>query len=131
MRREIDLGGRLREMTVGVSKKLGLVEGLAKSGIFNAQLVDEGAAFLPAPVRLIGGCEGGIQELGTRFKGLHMTVKFERQDLHIRGGSGTHASRRSRKARWALRFCSARLLCARALPAFGVSPSSSEGDFGV
>ena len=77
MRREIDLRGWLRDMSVGVREKLSLVEGLTKSGIFDAQLVDERAAFLPTPVCLVCGCEGGIQKLGTRFKGLHMTVGIE------------------------------------------------------
>ena len=81
MRREINLRGWLREMTVGVREKLGLAEGLTKSSVLNAQLVDEGATFLPTPVCFVCGCEGGIQELGTRFKGLHMTVGFWHRHL--------------------------------------------------
>lgn len=130
MRREINLRGLLREMAIGIREKLGLAKGLAEGSILNTQLIYKSTTFLPTSVCLIGGCEGGIQELGTRFEGLYMTARVEHR-ICIRQRSGTHASRRSRKARWALRFCSARLLCARALPAFGVSPSSSEGDFGV
>lgn len=81
MWREINLRGWLREMTIGVREKLGLVEGLTKSSILNAQLVDEGTAFLPAPVCFVCGCEGGIQKLGTRFKGFHMTVEFGHRHL--------------------------------------------------
>ena len=58
MRREINLRGWLRQMTVGVREKLGLVEGLTKSSILNPQLVNESAAFLPTPVCFICGCEG-------------------------------------------------------------------------
>ena len=81
MRREVDLRGWLREMTIGVREELSLVEGLTKSSILNAQLVDEGAAFLPTPICFVCGCEGGIQQLGTRFKGLHMTVGSEHRHL--------------------------------------------------
>jgi len=81
MRGEIDLRGWLREMAVGVREKLGLVESLTESRILNTQLVDEGAAFLPTPVCFVCGCEGRIQELGTRFKGLHMAVGFEHRHL--------------------------------------------------
>ena len=88
MRREIHLRGWLREMAVGICKKLGLVEGLTESSVFDAQLVDEGATFLPTSVCLISGCEGGIQELGTRFKSLYMTVGFEDQGLKIKAEIG-------------------------------------------
>ena len=50
MGREINLRGWLREMAVGVREELGLVEGLTKSSILNAQLVDERAAFFPTPI---------------------------------------------------------------------------------
>ena len=67
MRREVDLRGWLREMTIGVREELGLVECLTKSSILYAQLVDESATFFPTPVCLICRREGGVQELGTRF----------------------------------------------------------------
>lgn len=54
MRREIDLGRRLREVAIGIRKKLGLVKSLTKSSVLDAQLVDEGTTFLPAPVCFIG-----------------------------------------------------------------------------
>ena len=129
---KVDLRGRLWEVTVGVCKKLSLVKGLTKGSVLDAELVNEGTAFLPTPVCFICGCEGRIQELGTGFEGLHMTVGLWYKDRQacIRG-SETHASLRSRKARCALRFCSARLLWASALPPFWVSPSFSEGDPGV
>jgi len=76
MRGEIDLRGWLREIPVGVREDLGLVESLTKSSVLNAQLVDKGAAFLPTSICLISGCESGIQELGTRLKGLYMAVGF-------------------------------------------------------
>jgi len=36
MRGEVDLRGWLREMAVGIREKLGLVEGLTKSSVFDA-----------------------------------------------------------------------------------------------
>jgi hypothetical protein len=102
MGREIDLRGRLREMAVGVREKLGLVEGLTKSSVLNPQLVDKGATFFPTPVCLVGGCEGGIQELGTRFKGFHMAVGFEHRRLHIKAEIGN--SRVSPLAKGSLSF---------------------------
>ena len=84
MRREVSLRRRLREVAVGTREKLSLVEGLTKSSILDAQLVNESTTFFPTPVCLVSRREGGIQELGTRFEGLYMTVQFEHQALYIK-----------------------------------------------
>ena len=102
MRREVNLRGWLREMAVSIREKLGLVEGLTKSGILDAQLIDESTALLPTPVCLVGRCEGGVQQLGTRFEGLYMTVRFEDLEIVLQGEIGN--SRVSSLAKGSLSF---------------------------
>lgn len=70
-------------MSVGVREKLGLVKGLTKGSILDAQLVYEGATFLPTPVCLICRGEGGIQELRTGFESFYMPTWFEHREPHI------------------------------------------------
>jgi len=53
---------------------LGLGERASKSGILDAQLVDECAAFFPAAVGLVCGGQGGIEERGARLERLDVLV---------------------------------------------------------
>lgn len=90
---------------------LDLVEGCTEGGVLYAELVDEGATLFPSAVCFVCGCEGGVEEGRAGFEGLDVPGGDERG---FRGEQGTHWSRRSRKARCALRFCSARLVELRA-----------------
>jgi len=110
MRREVNLGGWLGEMAVGICEKLGLVEGLTKSSVLDTQLVNQGAAFLPTPVCLIGRCEGRIQELGTRFEGFYMTVGLEHRGP-VRQGGDRELTRLAARERLAELCGSARHVC--------------------
>ena len=47
---------------------MGLLERGPQRGVLDAELVDERAAFFPAPVRLVGGRERCVEELGALFE---------------------------------------------------------------
>jgi hypothetical protein len=54
-----------------LAAQLGLAtEGGTEGGIFDAELIDEGSAFFPATVCLVGRCEGCVEQLRTRLEGL-------------------------------------------------------------
>jgi hypothetical protein len=86
--------------------------------VLDPEPFDDGPALFPPPVRFVGGGEGGVQELGARLELLDVSilrvgvsaVSLKRRGKGERGEKETDWSRRSRNARCALRFCSARLL---------------------
>lgn len=47
-----------------------LLKGGTKGGVFDAELVDEGATLFPATVCLVCRGEGGVEELGAGLEGL-------------------------------------------------------------
>lgn len=61
-------------MTTLRRRQLGLLaQSGTESSVLDAELVDKGTAFFPAPVGFVCGSQGGIEELGTGFEGFDVS----------------------------------------------------------
>jgi hypothetical protein len=50
-----------------------LAQRSTQRSVLDAQLIDEGTTLLPAPVRFVGGGQGGVEELRTGLERLYVS----------------------------------------------------------
>lgn len=76
----------------GYSSKmlLGLLQRGPECGVLDAQLVNERAALFPPPIGLVCGGKRGVEQLGARFKGFHMSEYVVSKNEVVRGERVTY-----------------------------------------
>ena len=88
--------GHVRVGVEGHELGLGRLERGAEGGVLDAELIDDRAALLPPPVRLVGGRERGVEQLRARFERLDVPAGGRGRDA---GEDGVWDGRERKNAR--------------------------------